>query len=305
MRLSIKKNTKNDILLYAKNIFLTITGTAILAFGTSIFIIPFDIIAGGTTGIAIILSKFLTFLSVEQLITVIMWVLFLLGFIVLGKNFAIKTLISAIVYPTAISIFGKLASPDVLGGFFDIKNSEHGELSLLTAAVVGGVLVGAGCAVAFLGGGSTGGTDIIAFTLCKFFKKRRSSVVIFSVDTAIIVLGMFILNDFIISLLGIICALVCAIVIDKVFLGGSKAFVAQIITSNPEQITQEVIEKLERTTTIVDVIGGYTKEGKKMVMVSFTMRQYGDLMSIVNRADGLAFVTVHSAHEILGEDWTR
>lgn len=305
MKFSIKKPTRKEILTYAKNIFLTIAGTTILAFGTAIFIIPFDIVAGGMSSIAIILSKILTFLSVEQLITIITWTLFFLGFLVLGKDFAIKTLISAIVYPVAISIFGKLVSPDVFSGFFDIKNSGHGELSLLMAAVVGGALVGAGCAVAFLGGGSTGGTDVIAFTLCKFFKKLRSSVVIFIVDTATIALGMFILNDFIISLLGIVCALVGAIVIDKVFLGGSKAFVAQIITSNPDQITREVIEKLERTTTIVDVTGGYTKEGKKMVMVSFTMRQYVDLMSIINRADGLAFVTVHSAHEIIGEDWTR
>ncbi len=305
MNLSVKKPSKKDVLIYAKNIFLTIAGTAILAFGTAVFIIPFDIVAGGMSSIAIILSKILTFLSVEQLITIITWLLFFMGLIVLGKDFAIKTLISAIVYPVAISLFGKLVSPDVLGGFFDIKNGAHNEIALLMAAVVGGVLVGAGCAVAFLVGGSTGGTDIIAFTLCKFFKKWRSSVVIFITDAATIVLGMFILNDFIISLLGVLSALVGAIVIDKVFLGGSKAFVAQIITSNPEQITREVIERLERTTTIVDVIGGYTMENKKMVMVSFTMRQYVDLMSIVNRADSLAFVTVHSAHEIIGEDWTR
>lgn len=305
MKLFIKKPTKNDVLLYAKNILLTIAGTAILAFGTAVFIIPFNIVAGGISSIAIILSKIITFLSVEQLITIIIWTFFFIGLIVLGKDFAIKTLISAIVYPAAISVFGKLVSPDVLGGFFDIKNSVHNEIALLMAAVVGGALIGVGCAVTFLGGGSTGGTDIIAFTLCKFFKKWRSSVVIFIVDAAIIALGMFILNDFIISLLGIVCALVCAIVIDKVFLGGSKAFVAQIITSNPDQITAEVIEKLERTTTIVDVTGGYTMENKKMVMVSFTMRQYVELMSIVNRADGLAFVTVHGAHEIIGEDWTR
>ena len=305
MRLNFKKPTQKDVMTYAKNIFLTIAGTVILAFGTAVFIIPFDIVAGGMSSIAIILSKILTFLTVEQLITIVTWVLFFMGLIILGKDFAIKTLISAIVYPVAISLLGKLVSPDVLGGFFDIKNSGHEEIALLMAAVVGGVFIGAGCAVTFLGGGSTGGTDIIAFTLCKFFKKWRSSVVIFITDAVTIALGMFILNDFIISLLGVLSALVSAIVVDKVFLGGSRAFVAQIITTNPDQITAEVIEKLKRTTTIVDVTGGYTKENKKMVMVSFTMSQYVDLMSIVNRADGLAFVTVHSAHEIIGEDWTR
>ena len=305
MNLKLKKPTKQEVLTYAKNIFLTIAGTCILAFGTAIFIIPFDIVAGGMSSIGIIISKVLTFLTVEQIITIVTWLLFFMGLIVLGKDFAIKTLISAIVYPPAITLFGKLVSPDVFGGFFDIKSGPHDEIALLMAAIVGGVLIGAGCAVTFLGGGSTGGTDIIAFTICKFFKKWRSSVVIFITDAATIALGMFILGDFVISLLGVLSALVSAIVVDKVFLGGSKAFMAQIITSNPDEITREVIEKLDRTTTLVDVKGGYTKEGKTMVMVSFTMRQYVELMAIVNRADPLAFVSVHNAHEILGLDWTR
>ena len=305
MSLNIKKPTKKEVLTYSKNIFLTIAGTCILAFGTAVFIIPFDIVAGGMSSIAIIISKILTFLTVEQLITIVTWLLFFMGLIVLGKDFAFKTLISAIVYPTAVSLFGKLVSPNVLGGFFDIKNGTHEEIALLMAAVVGGILIGAGCAVTFLGGGSTGGTDIIAFTICKFFKKWRSSVVIFITDAATIALGMLVIGDFVISLLGVFSALVSAIVVDKVFLGGSKAFVAQIITTNPDDMTSEIIEKLDRTTTIIDVVGGYTNENKKMVMVSFTMSQYVDLMAIVNRADSLAFVTVHSAHEILGLDWTR
>ncbi len=305
MKLELKKPTKKDIFTYTKNIFLTIAGTCILAFGTAVFIIPFDIVAGGMSSIAIIISKILTFLTVEQLIFIVTWTLFFLGLIVLGLDFGIKTLISAIVYPFAITLFGKLVSPDVLNGFFDIKNGPHDEIALLMAAVVGGVFIGAGCAVTFLGGGSTGGTDIIAFTLCKFFKKWRSSVVIFLTDAVTIALGMFILNDFVVSLLGVLSALVSAIVVDKVFLGGSKAFVAQIITTNPDEITQGVIEKLQRTTTIVEVTGGYTKKKKQMVMVSFTMSQYVELMAIVNRADPLCFVSVHSAHEIIGEDWTR
>lgn len=305
MNLKPKKPTRQEVMTYAKNIFLTVAGTCILAFGTAVFIIPFDIVAGGMSSIAIIISKVLTFLTVEQLITIVTWLLFFMGLIVLGKDFAIKTLISAIVYPLAISLFGKLVSPDVFGGFFDIKSGPHDEIALLMAAIVGGVLIGAGCAVTFLGGGSTGGTDIIAFTICKFFKKWRSSVVIFITDAATILLGMFVIGDFVISLLGVLSALVSAIVVDKVFLGGSRAFMAQIITSNPDEITREVIEKLDRTTTLVDVKGGYTKEGKTMVMVSFTMRQYVDLMAIVNRADPLSFVSVHSAHEILGLDWTR
>ena len=84
MKLKFKKPTRSEVLLYAKNIILTIVGTSILAFGTAVFIIPFDIVAGGMSSIAIIVSKVLTFLTVEQLITIITWLLFFMGLLFLG-----------------------------------------------------------------------------------------------------------------------------------------------------------------------------------------------------------------------------
>ena len=93
--------------------------------------------------------------------------------------------------------------------------------------------------------------------------------------------------------------------IDKVFLGGNAALVAHIVTDKYEIINQKVIEKLDRTTTIVDAVGGYKGEHKKLVMVSFTRAQYADLLSIVNSADSMAFLTIHQAQEVKGLGWTR
>lgn len=301
----LKNIQKKDVLKYMKNIFLTVLGTFILAFGTAVFILPFDLLVGGLSSFAIILNKALTFITVEQFIFILTWSLFILGLIVLGLDFCFKTLISTIVYPFAITLCSKLVSPDVFNGFFDIKNGPYSDLSLIMAAVIGGVLIGAGCAITFLGGGSTGGTDVIAFTICKIFKRLRSSVVIFCVDFAAITIGVFIFGDIIFTFLGILSSLISALVVDKIFLGGSKALVAQIITSKPNEITADIIKKLERTTTITEVTGGYTKKKTNMVMVSFTMSQYVELMSIVNRHDSLAFINIHAAHEIIGEDWTR
>ena len=93
--------------------------------------------------------------------------------------------------------------------------------------------------------------------------------------------------------------------VDKVFLGSSKSFIAQIITDEYDEINREIIETVERTSTIINVIGGYTGDSKKMLMVSFTMNQYADLLNIITKHDKNAFVTIHSAHEINGEGWTR
>lgn len=298
---------KRDFLPMLKNVVLTILGTLILAFGTAVFIIPFDLVVGGMSGFAIVLDKLipLRFVTIDLLITVMTWGLFLVGLFVLGKGFAAKTLISTIIYPPFITIFSKLTSPDVLNGVFCLKNSAHSEIVLLISSLFGGVLIGLGCAIAFVGGGSTGGTDVIAFVICKFFKKLRSSVVIFIVDSLPIVLGIFILNDLVLTLIGIISVFVSALMVDKIFVGGQKALIAQIITEKHEEISQEIIEKTNRTTTIINATGGYSKQHKTMLMVTFSMRQYSELLNIVNRNDPNAFVTVHRAHEIYGEDWTR
>lgn len=301
------KYTKAEWLTVFKNIFLTVAGTVILAAGTAIFVVPFDLVAGGVSGLAIIIKRLIPaeFVTIDLIVTVLTWALFFVGLIVLGRAFAMKTLISSVVYPIGVSLFLKLTDPNVFGGFFSLQSSVHSDIALLLGATLGGVLIGAGCAITFLGGGSTGGVDILAFALCKAFKKWKSSVVIFIIDASVVVLGMFIIGDFVLTLLGILSAFISALMVDKVFLGGSRAFIAQIVTDQYDEINARVIERLERTTTIFDATGGYSGRGKKMVMVSFTMSQYADLVSIINKADKYAFVTIHRAHEINGEGWTR
>lgn len=300
---------KGAALRSLKNTLLVILGTAILAFGTAIFMIPYELVAGGISGMAIVLNLILpeglSFITVDILITVLTWVLFLLGLIFLGKSFAFKTLISTLVYPPAISLFMHLVSPDVLGGYFYLAGGEYQEIAFILSALVGGACVGIGCAFAFLGGGSTGGVDIIAFIICKYFPKLKSSKVIFAIDALIVVLGVFAVKDLTVSMLGIVCALISALLVDKVFLGGRVAFIAHIVSDEYEKINELVITKLERTTTIVDATGGYSGAGKKMLIISFTMAQYAEMMNIINIADKNAFVTIHKAHEINGEGWTR
>lgn len=301
------KLMKQEAWNQTRNILLVVVGTFILAFGTAVFLLPFDLVAGGMSGMAIVIDAIIKaeFVTVDIIITILTWTLFLLGFLIFGKAFAAKTLVSAIVYPIGITLFLKLTDPNVLGGVFCLRESGYSELPLVIAATVGGALVGVGCAVTFFSGGSTGGTDIIAFVICKVFKRLKSSTAIFLIDVIIILLGVFATKDLILSLLGIVSAMISAVVIDKIFLGGSSAFVAQIITDNGEEINRAVIEQMDRSTTILNAIGGYSKKEKQMLTVSFHMRQYTLLMDIVRRADPSAFVIVSRAHEINGEGWTR
>lgn len=306
-----KKPTKKEIYDWLTKNILVVIGTVILAFGSAVFLIPFDLVMGGTSGIAVIIKSMFSEtidpntaeMYVNISVAVITWVLFFIGLIFLGKDFAAKTLLSTIVYPLAFPILTKLVSPDVLDGFFYLKGSEHEELALVFAGVVGGILLGAGCAIAFLGGGTTGGTDIVAFLIGKFFPKLKISQITFFVDFTIILLGVFAVNDIILSGIGILSAYVSSLVIDKIFLGGKTAYVAYIVTTTPEQISRDVIKILDRTTTIMECKGAYSGEHKNVVMISFTMREYREILSIVSKYDKKAFITVDKAHEVSGEGW--
>lgn len=290
--------------LLIKNIVLTVLGTLLLSFATSVFILPYDLVVGGMSGLAILFNAAFP-LGKELWITIITISLYLLGLIFLSKDFAMKTLISAIVYPAGVAIFSYLASPDVLNGLLYLPASNYGEIDILLASLFGGIFTGAGCAVTFLGGGSTGGVDILAFIFCKYVKKAKSAHVIFALDALIVVIALFVLHDLVLILLGIICAFVTALVIDKIFLGENRAFIAHIISGASESINREIIEKIDRTSTIIAARGGYTGKEHQMLMVTFTINQYADLMNIINRNDKNAFVTIHPAHEINGEGFSK
>ena len=299
------KITKNELIRQAKNVMLVILGTLVLAFGCAVFMLPFQLVTGGVTGISIIIDSVIKgAIPIDVIIAVITWGLFIIGLIVLGKEFALKTFLSSLIYPIAISLFMKLVDPNVLGGVLCIKESAHSEIALIISSLFGGLCIGTGCALTFLGGGSTGGVDIIAFIICKFMKRWKSSTVIFAIDATTVIMGLFVMGDLIHTLLGVVSAWICAMVIDKIFSGRGQAFTAEIVSDKYEEINLAIRNEVRRTTTIFDAIGGYSGEPKKVLMVTFTMRQYATLMNVIDRIDKTAFVSISRAHEINGEGWT-
>ena len=301
---------KTAMLAALKNALWVIAGSVVLALGFGVFIFPFDLVTGGVSGLSVAIVKILPFeLSVDLCVTILTWALFFVGLIFLGKAFALKTLLSSIVYPIALSFWLRVAESGILGGVFDIAKNydcENPDYALpIIAAVFGGALVGVGCALTFRGGGSTGGLDILALIAAKYIKGVKSSVSVFFFDAMVVVAGLFVMKDLIMCMLGIASAFVAALVIDKVLLGESRSFIAHIVSEKYEQINEAILTKLERGSTIITAHGGYTGEKRPMIMVSFTMSQYSAFMAIISSIDKNAFVTIHLAHEIEGEGFTK
>ena len=95
-----------------------------------------------------------------------------------------------------------------------------------------------------------------------------------------------------------------ATVIDKIFIGAGQAFTAQIVSDKHEEINLAIRDEVRRTTTMFVAYGGYSKESKTVLLVTFTMDQYATLMSVIKRIDPKAFVSISRAHEINGEGFT-
>lgn len=197
-----------------KNSFLVAAGTLLLSFGTALFILPFDLVVGGISGLSISLHRLVPALSTDRWIFLWTWALFLLGWALFGHRFAAKTLLSTALYPLAVTLFSRLADPTVAGGFFYLPAGANPQIAMLLSALFGGMLIGLGCAMTFLGGGSSGGVDILALALCRASPRIRHAAALFTIDALSLLLGALVLKDLTLTLLGIFSAFVSALAMD-------------------------------------------------------------------------------------------
>ena len=198
------------------SILLLVLGTAILAFGTAVFLLPFRLVSGGISSLAILAECLIPALSGEVWISIFTYGLFFLGWLVLGRSFAVKTLLSTILYPSLVSLFSLVGENKHIRSLFSYLLTKSEAPTLLLISLLSGLTVGIGCAIAYRSGGSTGGVDILSLIVCRLYPRLRHSVVVFLIDATVIVLGIFITKSVEMSLLGILSALVSSLVIDKI-----------------------------------------------------------------------------------------
>ncbi len=313
---SIKNLTRRDWIMIGKNSSLMLIGSMILALFSVIFLVPANIVAGGVTGIAIIIDYFmpnvdniLGFLSVFELsVYILNIILFVVGLIFLGKKFALNTLISSIAYPLFITLFTNLGFIQDFASIFTVEALQPGqniaELNvglILVCAIFGGLGSGLGVAITFLGAGSTGGTDVLMLMGSKYLHLNEG-VASFIVDGIVILLGMILMQGFIVStLLGVISVITFSLMINYMYSLNVGALVADVVTVKPHEISDQIIGLLDRTTTIIKCQGAYTKEEKYIVRFVFSKREILTFRSIVTNIDKDAFISIHHARVIYGE----
>lgn len=305
--------TKMDWFKLICRTILVIIGTTIVAVGNIAFLVPLDINAGGLSGIGIIARYFadpsFKTLIYNIIVTGVSVILWLVGLLFIGKDFAIKTLVATIVFPaanwilttvpgisTSIANFGEL-----------IKTSGNGPTAgnYLLAGLFGGVFVGTGVSITFVGGGSTGGVDVITFLFEKYLKIKQS-IASFLVDGTIVVLGLILLlprdNSFLLPCLsGILSAFVTALIIEVIFIGSQTSYQVDIISEKWEEISQFAQDEMGRGATIIPAKGGYRGENRPILRIVFDKRQYNKIRTFISKVDPKAFVTFTRTNAVFGE----
>lgn len=282
-----------------KSLMYVILGSLLLSLASSFFYLPHSIVSGGISGIAIILNDVIktdiSFFNEEFYIFLFQWFFYIVGIFTLGKKFSIQTLCSTIVYPLGVYLFSFIYdNVSVL----HLDGSDN--VNILLAALFGGALTGVGCGLTFLGGGSTGGVDIPSLIINKYFKVKVS-VVSFLIDTSIIILGVFVIQNFTVALIGILAAFVCALAMDKIFFGGKTIYMAYIVSNKYEDINNFILEKMERGTTLFLAQGGYLKKNVKVIFTCFNIKELRILKNGIKNIDQDAFISVVQVHEVMGE----
>lgn len=314
-----KKMSKKDKFIYIAKVFAVVFGTILVALGNVLFLIPLDINSGGLSGVGIIVRYFVSLSHPEYAVlsyNIVIWalsiILWILGRIFIGREFAYKTLLSTIVFPLANLLF--TAVPGVADGINQLAEllktagSESGTVSAgnyLLCAIFGGVSVGSGVAITFVGGGSTGGVDVLTFLIEKFMHIKQS-IASFIVDGTIVVAGLIALviadNKMLISCLsGIISAFITAIVIEVIYIGSQSSYQADIISEKWEEISSYVQDELERGATIIPAKGGYHGDERIILRVVIDKRQYEKLKKYISEIDPKAFITYTQTHATFGE----
>ncbi|MBQ6283385.1 MAG: YitT family protein [Bacteroidales bacterium] len=275
------KSTLEDYVVITLGVFF-------YTFAWADMLIPNGIASGGLTGACTILN-FATGIPVYLSYIVVNALLILLGTVVLGKGFGFKTL-----YAIGLSTLGLdiLAGMENLHVFFDNK---------LLLVVVAAIIESIGITCILARGGSTGGTDIVALIVNKFWPVSLGKVFL-AVDLFIIASVLLIPGKTVEDMVyGYVAMVIFSVFVDWVLLGRNSTWQIMVFSNKYKEIADTVIHDLNRGVTALDAQGWYSGEHKKVLLIMVRKPELHTITKTVKEIDPTAFVTVSSASTVYGE----
>ena len=268
-----------------RSIVAMLLGNFAVAAAVIIFIAPQGIILGGSTGIALALTHYISF-PLSATVFIINMLFFVTGFVCLGKKFALTTIANSILYPLAMSLLEQLP----IAGKPVTDN-------IMLAAVFGGVLMGGGIGLLLRAGGSSGGTDIPALILNKYFH-LNVSVLLYVIDGLVLCSQAF-FSSIEQILYGIFVLALFTMTMNRIMLMGKSQIQLFIISDESETIRQQILAE-DAGATMFYVEKAFTGRQGKCIMCVIPRRKLYPITQLISATDPDAFFTISEVNEVRG-----
>ena len=293
-------------------------GCAIMAAGYVFFINPYNIVPGGVYGASIVMHNLFPSIQVGTFGYMFDIPLLILALVIFGGGFGARTIIAALVTPGLMNIMSTLAYPStealqaldpsqLLGGKIDLSND------LMLATVIGAALLGIGVGLVVRNQATTGGTDIVAMMLQKYFHINFSNGVLLA-DAVVVLAGLLVIGfgwgtaddvetgGWMLSLYSLIAIYLSSRVIARVIDGASYDKLIFIVSENhQEELRKFITVDLDRSATYIKARGMYTGAEKEMIFLVVSRKEVKSVEHRIKDIDPQAFMVVTDAYDTYGE----
>ncbi|WP_313413325.1 YitT family protein [Sedimentibacter sp.] len=274
-----------------KEYFFIAIGSFFVALGVYYFMVPENLATGGVSGLSIVLNNYIN-IPISFINFFLNFMLFILGFIFLGKEFGGKTIFSVIF----LSLFMYLMET-----FFPVSSPVTDEI--LLNLICGIVISAIGLSIVFNQNASTGGTDIVAKILNKYFNMDIGKGLM-TADVIVVALAFFTYGVQT-GIVGAFGWFLNGVVVNYFLDGFSVKNEVVIISDKPDEIKKYIFDKLDRGVTLYKAEGGYTNEEKDIIVTILDRKQYYILKKQLKIIDPKVFVTVRTVQEVYGFGFSK
>mgnify|MGYP004537014653 FL=1 len=273
----------------AFNSLSIIAGNALYALTVVLFLVPSGLITGGATGIALGVNRALG-LPVSGVLFVINMTMLAVGWVLLGRRFAITTIASTVLSPMFLALWERVFADFVLTN------------DIVLNTIFAGFGVGISLGITIRAGASTGGMDIPPLVLNKYLHIPVSvSMMVFDMLILCLQAAFSPLQQ---CLYGIVLVIVYTVVLDKVLLFGTTRTEVKIISRYADEIRDAILSQLDRGVTVLHGEGGYSREQEQVLLSVITNRQLPRLEKLAKLIDPACFMIVSHVTEVSGRGFS-
>ena len=280
-----KMKIRNNIL----SVLMVIAGNILYTLSIKLFLLPANLMSCGTTGIALVVNHFLH-IPMTDFIFVFNLAMLVTGWVILGRQFAMTTILSSVLYPVFLEILNRLMG--------DVVVTENILLNVLFAGMGLGVSLG----IVLRAGASTGGMDIPPLVLKKYFRIPVSAS-LWAFDFCIMVAQMSFhsLEDL---LHGVLLIIVISISLNKIMLLGTSKTEVKIVSKRSAEIRDAILSQVDRGMTMLHGAGGYSQEDAEIILSIVSNYELPKIEQLARSIDPSCFMIISRVTEVWGRGFT-